>query len=176
METSPVAPELTLPATPAAVDAVIAEYETALADLAILQKRAGSLKLNLIAIVTACGVMPPTAKSSKRIEGLTHKATVTYGSSTTLDEEGIAKLHAYLVDKEMPEIFEKFYALQIPAVYVPPPPRHMKVAGPVEVFEALTTKIGTAIKTKIAALFALTQHTRPNAPSLKVEPVKPPKK
>jgi hypothetical protein len=173
MSTEAAAPELVLPTTPEAVDKVIEEYETALADLEVLQKRAAKLKKDLLAIVGMCGVMPPTAKSMKRIEGLVYKASVTYGSSTSLDEEAIAKLHAYLVDKEMPEIFEKFYALQVPAVYVPPPPRHMRVGGVAEVFEGL--KIGALIKIKILALYALTQRSSPNAPSLKIELVKAPK-
>jgi hypothetical protein len=156
--------------TPEEIDTTIETYETAVADLAVLTRRASELKAALVAQVEQYG--QAHAGKSKRWQGLLKSATLTYSTTSSVNVPGVNKLWDYLASKNLDWLFTRFFEKRVPAVYVPPPPSYRQVDGPGVVFLALAEsgakKLGTTIENKIAGLVALAIDTKTNQPSLKI--------
>jgi hypothetical protein len=154
--------------TPQQIDLLIADYECATADLVIVRERAQMLKDDLIALVDRFGSAPETAKKSKRWSGLIHTATITFSTTTTVNEAGVSKLRAFLESKNLLALFPRFFALILPAVYVPPPPRHRQLDGVNEVLKTLDAPLGKRIEEQLSALCGKAIDSKTNAPSLRI--------
>jgi hypothetical protein len=156
--------------TPSEVDALVVSYEEALADVATLADVAAGRKARLVLLVETFGSVPSNAKSSKRLEGSRRQATLTWSTSTTVDEKGVAELKSYLDKKGMPELFEKFFSLMPPPVYVPPPPKHRRVASAIQVITEWTKvrPMARSVGDRLCALYAACVKERTGAPALKL--------
>ena len=155
-----------------AIDDKIIAYETALADKAVLGKRADQLKAELVKLVEDAGSKPANAKSMKRLSGVKRSASLTYSTTTLVNEEGVGKLRAFLESKDLATLFGRFFELQTPPVYVPPPPTHRRLDSPDLVFENMPSQLGARIRAKVFELYGRAITQRPNQPSLKIEAAK----
>ena len=154
------------------IDQKIDEYETAIADEAILTKRVKDLKAKIVTLVETSGTVPANAKSMKRLSGLKKSASLSYSSTITVKEDGVSKLQTFLESKGLGSFFGKFFELQTPPVYVPPPPAHRRLKTPDVVLEDLPKEVKTPTRIKIFALYAMCLSSKPNNPSLKIEAAK----
>ena len=157
------------PPLPQTIDALITAYENAVSDASVLQEQVKERRDELSDLVEKFGSVPSNAKSMKRLEGLRKAVTLTWSTSTSIQEQGVAELQAYLEKQGMPELFDKFFELMPPAVYVPPPPKHRRVGDLFTVLAVLPKRLGKRIETAVAALYAQCTTTRVNRPSFKIE-------
>src|SRR5580700_1960643 len=93
--------------TPEQIDKTIETYEAAVADSAVLAKRASELKAALILQVDQLG--SSHAQKSKRWAGLRKSATLTYSTTDSVNEPGVSKLRAFLESKNLGWMFERFF-------------------------------------------------------------------
>lgn len=163
---------LVVPKTPEGVDELIKEYETALLDLETLGTRAGELKLNLIRVVDAAGTAPTNSTVSKRLAGIERSVMVTWGATKSIDTQAVFALEQFLAEKGMSELFERFFALQAAAVYVPPPPKYRQAEDVFKVLMGLPKRLHKKIEDKVAALCTAAIVSKPNSPSVKLEEIK----
>jgi hypothetical protein len=78
--------------TPATIDILVAEYETAEACLDAAQKTFDAHQVKLLNLVQAYGAVPAGAEKSRRLEGQRTVLTVTTGSSLTLKQDAVVTL------------------------------------------------------------------------------------
>jgi hypothetical protein len=154
-----------IPKSPEEVDALIDAYEAAGVAL-------DAQRVELIALVDQCGTVPANATVSKRLSGLRKSVLVTRGSTTSVDEVGVAILKNFLEEKNLAELFPRLFEVQKPPVYVPPPPKHKRVGDVFAVLMGLPKRLRKSLEDKIAVLYAGALQVKMNAPAMKIEAVK----
>ena len=150
--------------TPDGIDQAIADYELAVRTAKVYQDAADGLKNQLILLVDAFGQVPPHAEQSKRLEGRRNSATITRGTTVTVNEPGVAELACYLSDEGLFDLFPRFFV---------PQTRHTLVEGATDVLKSV--KLARRVEEKIASLFGRSILVKSKAPSLKVETIQPEK-
>jgi|GEM_PF-1609904 hypothetical protein len=155
-----VATEITVPVRPTAeqIDELAKRYNDADAVCAVTDKAFKAIEKEAIDLVTAWGVVPPKAESSRRIEGKLAKLTVTTGSSIAIDESRVEDLRQALVANERSEFFAKLFQPRI---------KHELVEGADVALK--TEPLNKRLAEKVLALFGRCFKAKKKAPSLKVE-------
>lgn len=154
----PPAPSSILPPTPEEIDDWIDGYErlTAIARTADLEVKGA--KEHLIFLVDSFGQVPPHAEQSRRLVGRHHEATVTRGTTVTVNEAAVDDFEAFLDSKGFGGLFARFFK---------PQTKHTLVEGARDVLKSI--KLPRRIEETIASLFGRSIDVKSNAPSLKVK-------
>lgn len=147
------------------IDACIEEVESSERILTAAKKINDSHKAALIVLVRANGSVPDGAPQSKRILGRRNIATVTIGTSTTVNEDAVGDLKAYLGDDSIGAwLFPKLFAAET---------KHKLVDGARNVLAG----IGLPKRTheKVLSLFGRCFDINAKSPVLKISVIKPEK-
>lgn len=151
--------------TPKAIDDLIFRYsvlQSAAIAAGVTAKKASAdadvLKAEIIVMVQTHGVKH--AEKSKRLVGRTNTATITTGTSLSVDDQAVDTFKAYLDKSELPELSARFFSERV---------TYQLVDAPTEVLKKLD--LGTKIRNKCAALIGACFQIKTKAPSLKVDVV-----
>jgi hypothetical protein len=150
------------------IDQLAAKYNLADTVCGEADKVFKVIEKEAIDLVTAWGVAPPKAESSRRLEGKLAKLTVTRGNSLAIDESRVEDLRQALVANDRAEFFAKLFEPRV---------KHELIAGADVALKVET--MSKRLTEKVLALFGRCFTAKKKAPSLKVDllnPVKKPRK
>ena len=154
-----------VPPTPEAIDAAIREYEELQEWLKDVEADVQKAKTYVIALVEGYGHPVPGSEQSRRLLGRRNEATVTRANTTTVNEEKVHDLLAYLsTDESTLLLFHRLFERQV---------KHRLVGGARDVLASV--EMPRRVADKVMALFGKCFDVKPNAPSLKVRVIKPTK-
>jgi hypothetical protein len=152
------------PLTLEQIDGLIADYEYAQACCKLQDAQFDEIKRRLVTAVDSLGQVPPHAEQSRRLSGRHNIATVTRGTTITVNEGAVLVFKTYLADQGHIRLFQRFFL---------PQEKHALVEGARDVLKTLT--LPRRVEEKIASLFGRAFDVKSKSPSLKVELVKPEK-
>jgi len=155
------AKQSTTPPTLDQIDEAIALYEVAKVNQKAAKKVVDDAEEAVVKMVDSFGHSPEKAERSKRLEGRRNVATVTRGTTISIDETSVLGLRSYLFDQKLEGLFPLFFA---------PETSHKLVAGAKDVLKKF--KLQERVEQKIASLFGRTFDVKTNSPSLKVQVIK----
>jgi hypothetical protein len=160
-QTQPVPPHFEPPIsqpTPEWIDRIITEYLRAQERVREAETIADNWKKSLTSLVDHHGHVPPHAEQSKRLAGRHNVATLTRGTTVSVNEPSVTQFLAYLSEQGYADLFPRFFAAQT---------KHVLVEGARDVLKTL--KLARRVEEKIASLFGKAFDVKSKSPSLKVE-------
>ena len=146
------------------IDECILEFESSQRLFAAAKAAHDEAKQQLIQIVQAHGSTPAGAGQSTRIVGRRNNATVTVGTTTTVNEEEIRNLAEFLSQVGKEDVFYQLFATEI---------KHKLIDGARNVVGAIT--LPKRVHDKVLSLFGRCFDVKPKAPALKVDVIVPEK-
>ena len=142
------------------IDDCIVDIEFYKRELAVAKKAYDDAQDVVIQIVQAHGSVPPHAEQSKRLLGRRNVATITTGTTTTVNEDAVDELKQYLGSTHR-SIFESLFATET---------KRKLIDGARNVLSAIA--LPKRAHEKVLSLFGRCFDIKPKSPSLKVEVIK----
>jgi hypothetical protein len=154
--------DVLVPPTAEQIDRHIADYQQRKAEAEKAQEFVDDAKKILVFLADHFGHRPAHAEQSLRLQGLRNAAVVTRSTTVVVDESAVIELQKETLD--IPAIFPRLFAVRI---------KHTLIEGARDVLKALD--LPRRKHEKVLALFGKCFDVKTNAPSLKVEVIKPEK-